>query len=386
MARSLRAGSLTVVLPSGAQHRFAGDSPGPDARLVVHDEAIARRLLTAGTLGFCEGYLDGQWSSPDIEALFLLALVNEQALGDIHYGRPLLRMVASLYHRLRANSRRGSRRNISHHYDLGNSFYEAWLDPSMTYSSALFAGMGEEGAGGDPLAEAQRRKYAAIARRAGLQPGEHVLEIGCGWGGFAAFAAAEIGARVTGITISREQYEYASRRIRDMGLNERVSIEFCDYRDTVGRFDRIASIEMIEAVGERYWPTYFEVIRARLRSGGRAALQVITIDDRYYDSYRRGADYIQRYIFPGGMLPSMSALESEVARAGMRMMDVTGFGKDYARTLRTWNERFQTGWPQLRTMEFDDRFKRMWEQYFAYCAAGFEAGCIDVKQLTIARD
>ncbi len=389
MARSLQAGSLTVVLPSGTEHRFTGDLPGPDARMIVHDETIARRLLTGGTLGFCEGYLDGQWSSPDIEALFVLALINERALGDILDGRPLMRAIAHFFHRLRPNSRRGSRKNISYHYDLGNSFYERWLDPSMTYSSAVFAegGDGEAGgAEGDTLAEGQRRKYAEIARRMGLQPNDHVLEIGCGWGGFAAFAAAEVGARVTGITISREQYDFASRRIQDMGLNDRVAIELRDYRDTVGQFDRIASIEMIEAVGERYWPTYFDTIRDRLRSGGRAALQVITIDDRYYDTYRRGADYIQKYIFPGGMLPSMTALKDEVARAGMRITDASGFRKDYARTLREWNHRFQAGWPELRAMGFDDRFKRMWEQYFAYCAAGFEVGCIDVKQVAIARD
>ena len=391
MARSLQAGKLTVILPCGAEHRFAGAKPGPDARLIVHDQAIARRLLTGGTLGFCEGYLDGQWSSPDIEALFVLALVNEQVIGDIHYGRPLVRAIAHAFHRLRPNSRRGSRRNISYHYDLGNRFYESWLDPSMTYSSALFSGSeagdaAETCAQGDTLAEGQRRKYAEIARRMGLQPEDHVLEIGCGWGGFAAFAAAEVGARVTAITISRAQYEFASRRIQDMGLNDRVAIELRDYRDTVGQFDRVASIEMIEAVGEGYWPTYFETIRDRLRSGGRAALQVITIDDRYYDSYRRSADYIQKYIFPGGMLPSMTALTQEVARAGMRITDGFGFRQDYARTLREWNHRFQAGWPELRAMGFDDRFKRMWEQYFAYCAAGFEVGCIDVKQIAIARD
>ena len=385
VARSLQAGSLTVVLPSGTEHRFTGDLPGPDARLIVHDETIARRLLTGGTLGFCEGYLDGQWSSPDIEALFVLALINERALGDILDGRPLMRAIAHFFHRLRPNSRRGSRKNISYHYDLGNGFYERWLDPSMTYSSAVFA-EAACGASGDTLAEGQRRKYAEIARRMGLQPGEHVLEIGCGWGGFAAFAAAEVGARVTGITISRAQYDFASRRIQEMGLNDRVAIELRDYRDTVGQFDRIASIEMIEAVGEQYWPTYFDTVRDRLRSGGRAALQVITIDDRYYDTYRRGADYIQKYIFPGGMLPSMTALKDEVSRAGMRITDASGFRKDYARTLREWNNRFQTGWPELRAMGFDDRFKRMWEQYFAYCAAGFEVGCIDVKQVAIARD
>ncbi len=389
MARSLRAGDLTVVLPSGDEHRFAGSEPGPAARLVVHDDAMARRLLTGGTLGFCEAYLDGQWSSPDIEALFILALVNEQALGDVLDGRPMVRAIAHFLHRLRPNTRRGSRRNISYHYDLGNAFYERWLDPTMTYSSAIFAAEGQEDetrTGTDLLTAGQQRKYAEIARRMGLGPNDHVLEIGCGWGGFAAFAAAEIGARVTGITISREQYDFASRRIQSLGLNDRVTIEMRDYRDTEGRFDRVASIEMIEAVGEQYWPTYFNTIRERLCEGGSAALQVITIDDRYYDSYRRGADYIQKYIFPGGMLPSMTALRDEVARAGMRVTDAAGYRKDYARTLREWNHRFQAVWPELHTMGFDDRFKRMWEQYFAYCAAGFEVGCIDVRQVAIARD
>ena len=373
-------GRLDILLPDGRRFRVEGARPGPVAEITVHDADVFARLLREGDLGFSEAYLEGAWSTPDLQAFMDLIHNDNPALYDHWPGIGLLRAYERLRFWLQSNTKRQARRNIAHHYDLGNEFYARWLDESMTYSSGLFL------TGQETLERAQEQKYAAMCDAIGAAPGQHVLEIGCGWGGFAAFAAAEVGARVTGITISRAQYEFASRRIQDMGLNDRVSIELRDYRDTVGQFDRVASIEMIEAVGEGYWPTYFQTIRDRLRSGGRAALQVITIDDRYYDGYRRSADYIQKYIFPGGMLPSMSALTQEVARAGMRITDGFGFRQDYARTLREWNQRFQAGWPHLRAMGFDDRFKRMWEQYFAYCAAGFEVGCIDVKQIAIARD
>jgi len=250
----------------------------------------------------------------------------------------------------------------------------------MTYSSAVFGPEERD------LTAAQHRKYALLAEKMRLDQGHRVLEIGCGWGAFAEFAAIERGARVTAITISREQHAYASRRIHEAGLADRVEVRLQDYRDTNGRFDRIASIEMFEAVGEKYWPQFFDVLRERLTPGGRAALQVITIADRFFDDYRRSADYIQRYIFPGGMLPSPAALQREVERAGLRLAGSSGYGHDYAETLREWNRRFQAAWPEIRPLGFDERFKRLWEQYLHYCAAGFSVGTIDVKQLAVARD
>ncbi len=380
MGDMLECGTLTVTLPDGSQRRFGGRAPGPEAFLTIHRERLARRFLIRGNLGFCEGYLEGDWSSPDIEALFVFFLMNQDRLSEAMAGKRWTRALGWLRHQLRANNRSGAKRNIVEHYDLGNAFYEAWLDPTMTYSSAVYAGDETD------LALAQRRKYELLVTRMGLKPGHRVLEIGCGWGGFAEFAAAEVGADVTAITISPSQHEFASRRIHEAGLGDRVSVRLQDYRDVEGDFDRIASIEMFEAVGERYWPRFFASVRDRLVGGGQAALQVITIEDRHFDAYRRSADYIQRYIFPGGMLPSPTALKAELAQAGLMLKDMAGYGAHYAMTLRDWNRRFQAAWPEIQVMGFDHRFKRMWEQYLHYCAAGFRVGHIDVQQLAIARD
>jgi cyclopropane-fatty-acyl-phospholipid synthase len=284
-----------------------------------------------------------------------------------------------LWHRLHDNTRRGSRRNIAHHYDLGNAFYERWLDPSMTYSSAVFER--ED----DDLRAAQEAKYRRLARMMDLAPEQRVLEIGCGWGGFAEVAAKEFGARVTAITVSREQLDFARRRIQREGLAERVEARFVDYRDVEGRFDRVASIEMFEAVGERHWPVYFGKVRDVLEPGGRAALQIITIADRWFEGYRRGVDFIQRYIFPGGMLPSMEALHRQWERAGLALDRAEFHGQHYARTLAEWNRRFQSAWHELEPMGFDRRFKRMWEFYLAYCEAGFRTGSTDVLQAALVR-
>jgi cyclopropane-fatty-acyl-phospholipid synthase len=372
-------GRLTILFPDGGQRAFAGAQPGPEAILQIHRDRLARRFLTGGNLGFCEAYLDGDWSSPDIEALFVFFLMNERALLDAMRGKSWFRALQRLAHLMRPNSRSGARRNIHEHYDLGNAFFERWLDPSMTYSSALYAGRAAD------LESAQRRKYGAIAERAGLAPGDRVLEIGCGWGGFAEFAAREAGARVTGITISREQCDYARRRIFEAGLADKVDIRLEDYRDTQGEFDRVVSIEMFEAVGREYWPAFFATVRDRLRSGGMAALQVITIAEEQFQRYQRSVDYIQKYIFPGGMLPSKAALGDQVRQAGLSLRGSVGFGPDYAETLREWNRRFQRAWPELKPLGFDARFKRMWEQYLHYCAAGFAVGSIDVVQMAVRR-
>jgi cyclopropane-fatty-acyl-phospholipid synthase len=323
--------------------------------------------------------MDGDWETPDLPALLTLAAMNDEALLERYYGLRWAAALRRLWHVGRANTRAGSRRNIAYHYDLGNAFYERWLDGSMTYSSAVFAREDET------LAEAQANKYRRVAEKLEIAPGASVLEIGCGWGGFARLIAREFGARVTAITVSRQQCDYARKRAHEDGLADRIDVRLVDYRDVEGRFDRVASIEMLEAVGERYWPVFFAKLRDNLNDGGRAALQVITIADRWFDSYRRSVDFIQRYIFPGGMLPSPTALRRLAEQAGLTVAREEFFGPHYARTLAEWQRRFQAAWPELSPMGFDRRFKRMWEYYLAYCEAGFRAGSIDVTQVALVR-
>ena len=379
LGKQTRIGSVTAVLPDGRRFCFRGQEPGPDATIIINRDRVAKRLLTGGNLSFAESYLDGDFDSPDLAKLAEWALVNEHALLDALLGKPWFRVMRKIFHALNTNSRRKSRKNISYHYDLGNDFYRQWLDESMTYSSALFASPE------DSLQDAQHNKYRTLARRMELQPGHEVLEIGCGWGGFATFAAREIGCRVHGITISREQYEYACQRIQQEGLNEKVTVEMRDYRDVGERFDRIASIEMFEAVGEKHWPRYFSILHDRLKPGGVAGLQVITIDEQYFDDYRKTMDFIQKYIFPGGMLPTKTILRELTEKSGLLWREAEAFGQHYAETLAQWHEKFLQSWPEIRRMGFDDRFKRMWEYYLCYCEGGFRFGSIDVVQMSIAR-
>jgi cyclopropane-fatty-acyl-phospholipid synthase len=378
-ARNWRWGAITFVLPTGAEIPIRGPEPGPDARLVVRDYRCMRRVLAAGDIGFAEGYMAQEWDTPDLSAVLESASLNFDRLQRLVNGDLLSRAVNHLGHVFRANSRRGARRNIHAHYDLGNAFYERWLDSTMTYSAAQFERPDE------PLSQAQRNKYGALARSMALGPANHVLEIGCGWGGFAAFAAGEIGAKVTGITISREQYEFARRRMFELGLAERVDIRMVDYRDVDGQFDRVASIEMFEAVGERYWPAYFEKIRDVLSPGGRAGLQIITIRDELFDAYRNRADFIQKYVFPGGMLGSEQRLRQEIARAGLEWREISRFGQHYARTLSEWAARFQGAWDDIRALGFDERFRRLWRFYLSYCEAGFRTGRTNVIQLGLGK-
>jgi len=370
LAGTFDRGRLTIVAPDGTRRRF-GAASGPfthDATLVVRRPGFVYRVLRGGALGFAEAYLDGDVDTPELYPLLALFLENSDALAERWRGGAVARLARRVYHHLRPNSRRGSRRNIHAHYDLGNAFYGSWLDRSMTYSAAVFAD-------GDDLEAAQRRKYRRLAERLGLGPDRHVLEVGCGWGGFAVTAAREYGSRVTALTISEEQYDYAKKRVADAGLAERVDVRFQDYRDVDGRFDAVASIEMFEAVGEAFWPVYFRKLADVVRPDGAVGLQVITIDDAYFDDYRRNVDFIQRYVFPGGMLPSPEALEAAAAEAGL----------DYARTLRAWGERFAQAWPEIRRHGFDERFRRLWSYYLAYCEAGFRAGTIDVEQIVFRR-
>lgn len=379
IASKIAIGQLTVTLPDGRSVVFVGKTPGPKAVLVVNDHRFATRILRDGDIGVADGFLSGDWTSPDLPVFLELFCVNAEHTSAHLLAKPLFRALQNFQHWLRRNTKAGARRNIEAHYDLGNAFYEQWLDPSMTYSSALF----EEGV--EDLEEAQRAKYRALADAAGMREGEHVLEIGCGWGGFAEFAAKEVGARVTALTISPAQLDYARRRIFQAGLSERVTFKLQDYRDERGVFDRIASIEMFEAVGEKWWPAFFGQLRDRLRPGGAAGVQVITIQDRLFEAYRRETDFIQRYVFPGGMLPSPTALRAAATKAGLAISDERIFGLDYAATLSKWRDRFRAAWPTIQPLGFDERFRRLWEYYLAYCEAGFSSGNIDVRQVIFAR-
>jgi cyclopropane-fatty-acyl-phospholipid synthase len=370
----LQTGKLTIETPSGEHLVFGGKAPGPAASLQIHRWRSLRRLILGGDLGFAESYMDGDWSSPDLAALIEFAVRNEAALGSAIMGTAPLRLLNRLRHLARANTRRGSRRNIAQHYDLGNAFYQRWLDPSMTYSSAYYAG----DAGVRTLEEAQAAKIDRAIGQLGLAGGERVLEIGCGWGALAETLASRYDSHVTGLTLSKEQRAYAEARLSKAGLSDRAEICLRDYRDEKGLFDRIISIEMFEAVGEANWPKFFEVVRERLGRGGTAVLQIITIADERFETYRRAADFIQRYIFPGGMLPSPSVLREQIARAGLSLASLENFGASYAKTLAEWNRRFQRAWADIAALGFDARFKRMWEYYLAYCEAGFRAGIIDV--------
>lgn len=374
-------GRLTVVLPDGTDRQLCGQTPGHAAVLVVRDARFAARVLRGGDIGFAEGYMAGEWDTPDLAVLLETLVNNYDDIRRLFDGNPLMNVVNWLGHRLNRNSRRGSRRNIHAHYDLGNAFYGAWLDPSMTYSSARFERPGQS------LQEAQRAKYAALARLMDLQAGHSVLEIGCGWGGFAEFAAREVGAFVTGVTISREQHDYARRRMFEAGLADRADIRLLDYRDVQGRFDRVASIEMFEAVGREYWPTYFQKVHDVLKPGGRAGLQVITIQNSLFEDYDARTDFIQKYVFPGGSLPSEERIAPVIEKAGLSQTAVERFGVDYADTLAEWTRRFDAAWTDIRSKSaaFDGRFHRLWRFYLAYCEAGFRSGRTDVIQIALDR-
>jgi cyclopropane-fatty-acyl-phospholipid synthase len=375
-ALHLPSGSLRILTPEGQRLLIKGAADGPAAEVVLKNWRLPGRAFAGGTIGVAESYVDGDWDSPDVTAFLELFTVNVDAGEKLAGGASrILGVVQRIRHWLNANTKRGSRQNIAAHYDLGNRFYETWLDPSMTYSSALYA----EGA--NDLETAQTAKYRALARDTGITSSDHVLEIGCGWGGFAEFAAREIGCRVTGLTISREQFDYATKRIANAGLSDRVTLKLQDYRDETGTYDRIASIEMFEAVGEKYWPTFFGKMRQCLRPGGTAGLQIITINEDGYDRYRNRPDFIQRYVFPGGMLPTPSILQKLGTDHGMALLRQRVFPQDYALTLAEWRDRFLASWEKIAPLGFDERFRRLWAFYLHYCEAGFRAEYIDVRQV-----
>ena len=367
---ALSGGTLEVRFPDGASHLFG---QGGDSHVLhVRDERTFSQALARGDIGFAEAYLDGHWDTPDLAGLLTLFARNRPQLRRAIHGHWRQLLGARLRHWLNGNTRRGSKRNIMAHYDLGNDFYARWLDPSMSYSSALFSARDPA----DDLQSAQHAKYRRILRRLEAQPGQRVLEIGCGWGGFAELADAA-GLQVTGLTLSPSQLEWAQRRV------PAADLRLQDYRDIDETFDHIVSIEMFEAVGERYWPGYFATLRRALRPGGRAVVQSIVIADELFADYRKGTDFIQQYIFPGGMLPSPQAFHEAAVRAGLRVRGSYAFGADYARTLAEWHRNFEAAWPEIARLGFDERFRRLWRMYLAYCEAGFNAGNIDVVQFEL---
>ena len=371
--RALRAmdkGHLTVILPDGRRMDHVGSHSGKAAQIQVHDWRALRRIITGGDLGFADGYLAGEWSSNDLVALIALFADNVTDLQNAMDGFAPVRLINRLRHLLRGNNKRGSRRNIAFHYDLGNDFYRLWLDESMTYSSACALAQGQS------LEQAQTQKLEQIAALLDLEGSETVLEIGCGWGALAAHLAQHCGS-VTGVTLSREQLGFCYDRVASAGLAN-VDFRLQDYRDLDEKFDRIVSVEMLEAVGEAWWPTYFEKVRSCLKPGGTAVLQVITMREDRFESYRSGSDFIQRYVFPGGMLPTPSIISEQARRAGLVLSRADMFGAGYADTLSEWRRRFQANSAKVTQLGFDAHFLRLWEYYLSYCEAGFRSGTIDV--------
>ncbi len=373
-------GSLTIRLPSGREFVCASAVPGPIARIQVKRWRGLLRLLAGGNTGFGQAFVDGDCACDELESLFDWVLANQDMLARFGAGLAIARWVSRQYHSLNANTLRGSRRNIAAHYDLGNAFYAAWLDESMTYSSAIYGGDADRS-----LQAAQSAKLDRIVELLDIRGGERVLEIGCGWGALIERLMATPAAGVTALTLSQRQLEFARARLANSSAGERADIRLQDYRDVRDVYDRIVSIEMLEAVGQQYWPRYFEVLHRSLRPGGKAVLQVITIRHDRFDDYVRHPDFIQRYIFPGGMLPTIPIMERQIADAGLRLDSIETFGRCYARTLADWRARFLSAWPQLAEMGFDERFRRMWVYYLSYCEAGFKAGELDVGLYQIER-
>ncbi len=374
------AGHLTLILPDGDVVELGQEnSAGPHACIRLKSYKPLSELFAKGDLAFAETYMQGEWESPDLTALFEFGLAIESKFNIQSANNMVLKILTRIRHILNRNSRRGSRRNIAHHYDLGNDFYKLWLDETMTYSSALFNDPT------DTLKQAQLNKYKAIAELLNVTKSDRVLEIGCGWGGFSEYVAKSAGAKIDGLTLSKGQLAFANSRYRDAGLEKQATASYTDYRDSTGQYDKIVSIEMFEAVGEANWGTYFQTIHDRLAPGGTAVLQSITINNQRFHSYRKSTDFIQRYIFPGGFLPSPEAFQAAVDRNGLTLQKTRFFGESYARTCALWNKQFQHAWPEIEALGYSKSFKRMWEYYLSYCEAGFKAGCVDVGLFKITK-
>lgn len=380
LLRRLEAGALTVQLPDGAVHRF-GQQAHPQGTLVLHNWRPFAAALKSGDIGFAESYIAGDWTSSNLTELLRLLIRNREVIDRAIFGSWWGVALYRIKHLLKRNTRGNSKKNIHAHYDLGNSFYTLWLDESMNYSSALF--------GGD-LAQSTTAAQNAKVRRAltevGAGPGARIMEIGCGWGALAEMAARDCGAHLSGVTLSTEQLDFARQRMQRLGLSERVDLRLQDYRDIGdGPFDAICSIEMLEAVGQEFWPTYFQTVARLLKPGGRACIQSIVIADSLFERYLRNTDFIQQYIFPGGCLPSPSALRQQAHAAGLEVVNELAFGHDYAETLKRWREAFLARRADVLATGFDQRFMHIWEFYLAYCEAGFAEDNLDVMQFTLRK-
>jgi cyclopropane-fatty-acyl-phospholipid synthase len=375
-ARRIQVGELVLVAPQGSAFTFRGDAGGPTATLQLRSPRTALRLLLGGDVGMAEGYIAGEWDSPDLDQLLTLGVLNDKHLQVLR-GTRLMRLLRRARHRSRSNSPRGSQRNIRAHYDQGNEFFSHWLDRSMTYSCGLFDGNDHS------LEQAQRNKYSRVLQLLRPAPGSHILEIGCGWGGFAE-TAARLGHHVTGVTLSPAQQRFTQERLYGAGLADRAKVRLQDYRDIRGKFDHVVCIEMFEAVGERFWPAFFRTLRERLRPGGRGVLQLITLADDVFPSYRKEPDFIQLQVFPGGMLPSASAFGEHARRAGFEELSRHFHGEDYIKTLGHWYRRLHAVSEQLLELGFERRLLRLWSYYLAYCRAGFRTGRLNLMQTVLA--
>ncbi|NNC71633.1 MAG: class I SAM-dependent methyltransferase [Sphingomonadaceae bacterium] len=379
----LAEGRIEVTLPGGEVRMLGGRAPGPEAQLTLNSWRPLVRLATSGSVGWYRGWAEGEWSSADPVAIFDLFMLNRATLGQTGRAKGIAKWLNRKAHQLRANTRENARKNIEAHYDLGNDFYAAWLDETMTYSSAIFdAPIGET----EPLEAAQFRKVRTLLDRLDLKPGDSVLEIGCGWGGLMEVAAGEYGAKITGLTLSTEQKIYGEDRLAKAGLTDRTTIELTDYRDARGTYDAVASVEMVEAVGQEYWPAYLKAIADRLKPGGRAAIQLISIDDAVFEDYAASTDFIQTYIFPGGLLISEGRFETIARNAGLSWRDRKGYHAHYAETLRRWRLRYDAAVEEGRLPDgFDEAFHDLWRYYLMYCEGGFRSGGIDVAQVTLVK-
>lgn len=375
----IQIGHFVLIFPDGAKREFHGKTPGRTGELILKDYQAISKILSSSDIGLAEAYRDGMLDSPDMTSLLLLCIENQNALEAVFKGNFFGMIYYRIKHLFSRNTRKGSKKNIEAHYDLGNSFYKLWLDPTMTYSSAIFKNKD------DSLEQAQKNKYQRIIDTINPKDSDHILEVGCGWGGFATMAAKQTGCKVTCLTLSQEQFAYATELVRAQGLDHLITIKICDYRDEKGLYDHIVSIEMIEAVGEEYWPQYFSMIEDRLKPNGMAMLQSIYIVDDLFENYRNSTDFIQQYIFPGGMVLAPSVFEKYSVKNNLAIKDVFKFGPDYAQTLNLWRAEFKKKYAQVKQIGFDDHFLKIWDFYYIYCEAGFLSRRIDVAQIVLQK-
>ena len=372
-------GSINVYKDNKSIFSFKGELPGPDANIKILNEKCISDFFLRGDLGWAESYVDGNWETSNLTDFLEWGARNFHEFSKYVRGKWFTILYLRLKHHLKKNSRSGSKKNISFHYDLGNSFYEKWLDESMTYSSAMFKNPE------DNLLKGQINKYENLANITGVKENDKILEIGCGWGGFSSFLAKKYSANVTAITISKKQYEKAKQKIYDDKLTDKVDVKLLDYRNINGKYDKIVSIEMFEAVGEKYWSKYFDVLKKNLKSDGSIGLQTITIEDKFFQKYKKFPDFIQTYIFPGGMLPSVEEMDKVITSKGLHITNKTMFGNDYAKTIRIWSESFENSWGCIKSLGFSESFKRLWNYYLGYCEGGFKSGNINVGQFLIKK-